>query len=526
MRNRNDVLNEALCLIDDDLLARAMAGRSLPVAGRTKRFVRVFGRQLPAVVASIMAVAVVVVCLAAIPGVIRLMRLLGGMLPERPEPPVAGTVESAEITESAPELLPDSTGALMVNGKLIDCGEHRPMFREYPSDEAENGYEPVVLVPLITTLRALGIEISDPIDGRAEMIYFDNPYVISIPDQTLVSSLSGSESDYNYLRPNGRKDAHLLSVGDEIMVDTVTLFSYTLAQGAYEDMGHPWRCSFDFGTGIVHITTPERFPDRTGVLTVNGTPVDCGDTPPTFRQIEYGTYEGHVRHVVSVPLLTTLRALGIGVGPRSEDGRIEINYQSGESTESYELSMTELTLKKKGDPNAYSLLGPIPDHTPHMERVGDELMLDTDTLQYILYCMAGNRSEWRITWDFKQAQVTAEVKRDQARLHPKNVMLEGIQEIHVSSLPVSANYERTISAPSLITAIIRHIQGASYASLTKNPDEYDGMSLVITVNYTSGTTVDMISFGNLFFGLYGEDGQLYWWEMAYEDAAELESLLI
>ncbi len=250
MRNRNDVLNEALCLIDDDLLARALAGRSLPVAGRTKRFVRVFGRQLPAVVASIMAVAVVVVCLAAIPGVIRLMRLLGGMLPERPEPPVAGTVESAEITESAPELLPDSTGALMVNGKLIDCGEHRPMFREYPTDD---GYYATALVPVTITLRALGLEVGEVVDGRAEVVFEGKSYVLSIREKRFFKAGDSMGSNLIFGLMGGGLYAEVRE--DELMLDARVLFGNTLfllTGGRAESTR--WDCDIDFGKGLVRVS--------------------------------------------------------------------------------------------------------------------------------------------------------------------------------------------------------------------------------------------------------------------------------
>ncbi len=256
MQQRRDVLDDALCMVDEDLLARVIVHRPRNEGRGARKLMPLFGRQIPVLVASLAAVGILLVGVAAIPGIVRMARLLLGVepTPTPPTPPVGGTVSEVESDEShvAPNTepaLPDSSGTLMVNGERVDCGEHRPLFREYPTGD---GIRPTVFVPLTVTLRAIGAEIGEVVNGQVPIRLNGRNYTLFIFSRTLREDTSPQ----NLLAAaTGASGWVMQSGSDELMVDTDVLFENVLYAMCGERM--LWQVTADYGTGCVWVTKSE-----------------------------------------------------------------------------------------------------------------------------------------------------------------------------------------------------------------------------------------------------------------------------
>ncbi len=73
---------------------------------------------------------------------------------------------------------------------------------------------------------------------------------------------------------------------------------------------------------------------------------------------------------------------------------------------------------------------------------------------------------------------------------------------------------------SEITAIVNYINSLDLKKTSKKPDEYTGMSYVITFYFNNKTSKEYIHLVNMFFKEFGKD----WCEMPYNQAEELKDI--
>lgn len=99
---------------------------------------------------------------------------------------------------------------------------------------------------------------------------------------------------------------------------------------------------------------------------------------------------------------------------------------------------------------------------------------------------------------------------------------EQVAEIRVSSLPESDTCRRTYISPEKIKTVTDYIDALTLsAKFPENPNEYAGMTWVITYVYKDGTELTLYHFGNMFF----RAGNGSWHRMTYEQAAQLDSII-
>ena len=97
---------------------------------------------------------------------------------------------------------------------------------------------------------------------------------------------------------------------------------------------------------------------------------------------------------------------------------------------------------------------------------------------------------------------------------------DGVKSASVSSLPsVRKGY---IFDGEKAEKLVNYLTGLDLKSkFSENPDEYDGMTWVITIEYENGDTAVVDHFGNTF--VKNGDGQ--WFKMNYKQAEQLDTLL-
>lgn len=95
-----------------------------------------------------------------------------------------------------------------------------------------------------------------------------------------------------------------------------------------------------------------------------------------------------------------------------------------------------------------------------------------------------------------------------------------ISGITVSSVPEGMNYSFTNEAD--VALIAAYFNGLNLSTeYEESPDEYFGMTWIVTVNYTSGQKYTYYHFGNMF--LKSQDSG--WYKMTYEEASGFDKLL-
>ncbi|MDF2685851.1 MAG: antirepressor regulating drug resistance protein, partial [Clostridia bacterium] len=94
--------------------------------------------------------------------------------------------------------------------------------------------------------------------------------------------------------------------------------------------------------------------------------------------------------------------------------------------------------------------------------------------------------------------------------------------ITISTLPENTEYLRTYTSPEKINAILAHIIDLTLNDkFNENPEEYYGMTYVITITYNNNGQKIYYHFGNMFFK---EDGKA-WEKMIYDEAVKLENII-
>ena len=100
------------------------------------------------------------------------------------------------------------------------------------------------------------------------------------------------------------------------------------------------------------------------------------------------------------------------------------------------------------------------------------------------------------------------------------LLAEGnVIKIDVSSLPEGYNYSFNGENAKEIIGYLSslNLQG----NFEENPNEYTGMTWVITLEYENGDTLTIYHFGNMF--IRSEKGS--WYKMTYEEASRFDVLL-
>ena len=100
------------------------------------------------------------------------------------------------------------------------------------------------------------------------------------------------------------------------------------------------------------------------------------------------------------------------------------------------------------------------------------------------------------------------------------LLAEGnVINIDVSSLPEGYNYSFSGADAK---AIIDYLSTLNLESnFEENPNEYDGMTWVISLKYENGDTLTIYHFGNIFIRVKGGS----WYKMTYDEASRFDTLL-
>lgn len=102
------------------------------------------------------------------------------------------------------------------------------------------------------------------------------------------------------------------------------------------------------------------------------------------------------------------------------------------------------------------------------------------------------------------------------------VSAEGVTMITVSSIPENDTYNRIYTDSQKISKITEYIDSLTLdTDFSENPNEYTGMTWVITYVYEDGTQITMYHFGNMFFMVNGGK----WHHMPHEEAVVFGSLI-
>lgn len=98
---------------------------------------------------------------------------------------------------------------------------------------------------------------------------------------------------------------------------------------------------------------------------------------------------------------------------------------------------------------------------------------------------------------------------------------ESIDSIEISSLPASKEFDKTTKDADSIKIIIDYLNSIDLKKTQKKASEYYGMSFLIKINYTDGSTKNFVHFGNTFF----KEGDGEFLEMKYEQAEKFEGIV-
>lgn len=96
---------------------------------------------------------------------------------------------------------------------------------------------------------------------------------------------------------------------------------------------------------------------------------------------------------------------------------------------------------------------------------------------------------------------------------------EGVSSVSVSSLPGGYDYSFDGEAAKEVVDYFTNLNLIS--DFTENPNEYDGMTWVVNVEYDNGASETLYHFGNMF--VRRESGS--WYKMNYDEAARFATLL-
>ncbi len=428
-QHRRELLDDALCLIDEDLLARVLANRPQKEGRGARRLITVFGRQMPAVLASVVAVGILVVCVAAVPGMIRLVRLLTDMTPPTPQPPVGGSVAETEQrqdstgdptaeTEQRQDSTDDPTAEHIHDwspwvpwgddkherhcqdaacGKQVwekhawfatQVDEDGMLFHcEQCNSDHKDAADSPNLLRNLPSEGIVSMELYEDVTETSRII--TSPTTIKAIADIFRNAEYVPESMENIADGLPRTITVLYADGRTIKITTLSsLFSITGEDGCSRRQYLSEEDARAMGV-LLWVVDAEMVPDSTGTLMVNGEKIDCGTTRPRFREYPHAEVESGYISTVLLPLTVTLRALGAEIGEIT-DGETQVTYAG----KTYHLSIPERKLCAEGE--TYNLLTLAPgDVGYYVEVEGDELMVDTRILMNsTMFFLSGNRILW------------------------------------------------------------------------------------------------------------------------------------
>ena len=100
------------------------------------------------------------------------------------------------------------------------------------------------------------------------------------------------------------------------------------------------------------------------------------------------------------------------------------------------------------------------------------------------------------------------------------LLAEGnVINIDVSSLPEGYNYSFSGADAKAIVDYLSTLNLES--NFEENPNEYDGMTWVISLKYENGDTLTIYHSGNMFIRANGGS----WYKMTYDEASRFDTLL-
>lgn len=102
-----------------------------------------------------------------------------------------------------------------------------------------------------------------------------------------------------------------------------------------------------------------------------------------------------------------------------------------------------------------------------------------------------------------------------------NVIGENINNIEISSLPESEDYNKTLNNNEDIDKIVKYLNSINPFATKENSNEYVGQSIIIKINYKDSSTKEYYHFGNKF--IKEDDGIFY--ELKYEEAEKLDEII-
>ncbi|MBR6552491.1 MAG: hypothetical protein IKT89_06595 [Clostridia bacterium] len=118
-------------------------------------------------------------------------------------------------------------------------------------------------------------------------------------------------------------------------------------------------------------------------------------------------------------------------------------------------------------------------------------------------------------------QPQEEIESQPQQKQENQLLPEGnVIKVNVSSLPEKYNYSFTGENVKVITDYLSSLNLQS--NFEENPDDYFGMTWVISLEYENGDTLTIYHFGNMF--IRSEQGSC-WYRMTSEEASRFESLL-
>lgn len=108
----------------------------------------------------------------------------------------------------------------------------------------------------------------------------------------------------------------------------------------------------------------------------------------------------------------------------------------------------------------------------------------------------------------------------QQQVQDDQLLAEGnVIKIDVSSLPEGYNYTFDGEDAKAITEYLSNLNLDS--KFEENPNEYSGMTWVISLEYDNGEILTVYHFGNMF--IRSEKGS--WYRMTYDEASRFDALL-
>lgn len=104
-----------------------------------------------------------------------------------------------------------------------------------------------------------------------------------------------------------------------------------------------------------------------------------------------------------------------------------------------------------------------------------------------------------------------------------NIPIGYIERIDISTIPENNAFKKTITSDENISNLVNYIN-KMYVSMdfTENPEEYAGMTIILTFYFTDKDEMTVCLFGNMFMKVNNEA----WVRINDKEATELQKMLM